>query len=254
MNNFAFCTITYGEKYITLGDVLIKQLNDLGCHVFVMTNDINHYSPNELLTVIEYTKPYFSFHEKRIIMQECLKHYDSAIFLDADVIVDNLPNLDPLTKISPGLHIFATFGNLGNSFLNDDVVKHQVMEQRNTKYGVDGLDLLNSLNLKYQKEFHGIVDYLEHYLEGKWILKKDGNENEFFNIWDKLAGFCESKDIELGFTNNIGAGEGAVMSIAAENSGLKLNVISPLCTFINTYFISNYQEKVNGTKPWNIAG
>jgi hypothetical protein len=44
------------------------------------------------------------------------------------------------------------------------------------------------------------------------------------------------------------------MSIAAENSKMQLNVVSPLCTFINTYFISNYQEKVDGTKPWNIAG
>ena len=187
-------------------------------------------------------------------MQECLKHYNTAIFLDADVVVSNLFDLNPLTSITPGLHIFATFGNLGNSFLNNDVVNYQVMNQRNTKYGNDGLILLNDLKLKYQKEFHGIVDYLEHYLEGKWILRKDGTEDQFFNIWDKLAEFCEFKDIELGFENNIGAGEGAVMSIAAENSGMKLNVISPLCTFMNTYFISNYQEKLDGTKPWNIAG
>ena len=254
MNNFAFCTITYGDKYVTLGDVLIKQLNDLGCHVFVMTNNTNHYTPTELLTVIKYEKPYFSFHEKRIVVQECLKHYDTAVFLDADVVLKDIPSLEPLATAFPGIHIFATFGNLFNTFLNDDVVPFQFHYQRNTKYGEEGKQLLDNLGLTYQKEFHGVLDYIEHYLEGKWIIKKDGNESKFFDIWEKLAGFCESKDIELGFENCIGAGEGAVMSIAAENSKMQLNVVSPLCTFINTYFISNYQEKVDGTKPWNIAG
>ena len=28
MANLAFCTLTYGEKYTTFGDSLIKQLND----------------------------------------------------------------------------------------------------------------------------------------------------------------------------------------------------------------------------------
>jgi hypothetical protein len=153
MNNFAFCTITYGEKYITLGDVLIKQLNNLGCHVFVMTNNVEHYSPSELLTVIEYKKPYFSFHEKRIITQECLKYYDAAIFLDADVVLNNIPNLEPFELIPPGIHIFATFGNLFNTFLNDDVVKFHHPDQRNTKYGDEGKQLLDSLGLIYQKQF-----------------------------------------------------------------------------------------------------
>jgi len=44
------------------------------------------------------------------------------------------------------------------------------------------------------------------------------------------------------------------MSIACYNSGITYNGVSPLSSQINEIFISNYQEKRNGTKPWNIAG
>jgi hypothetical protein len=44
------------------------------------------------------------------------------------------------------------------------------------------------------------------------------------------------------------------MSIACYNSGLTFNGVSPLVTLINKFFISNYKEKVDGVKPWNIAG
>ena len=63
MANLAFCTLTYGEKYTTFGDSLIKQLNDMGYHIFVMTNNPEHYVPNDLLTVIKYDKPYFSLRQ-----------------------------------------------------------------------------------------------------------------------------------------------------------------------------------------------
>ena len=64
MKNIAFCTITYGEEYVRLGDTLIKQINDLGYHIFVMTNDVGHYDQyNENLTVIEYKKSYFSVYQ-----------------------------------------------------------------------------------------------------------------------------------------------------------------------------------------------
>lgn len=257
MNNFGFCTITYGEKYLKMGDVLIKQLNDLGGHVFVLTNEPTHYQSNELLTVIEYTKPYFSFHEKKTIMKECLKQYDTAIFLDADVVLmDTVKDLEIFNTVTPGLHILATFGNLLNTFVNEDVSMCYNPTFRNAKYGKRGVQILEENGWEYKKLWHGLtMDYLEHFLEGKWLLKKDdGKEEKFFEIWDKLAIFAEEMDMELGFINTIGAGEGGSMSIAAHNSGIKTHIPSVLCGYINKHFISNYQEKLDGSKPWNIAG
>ena len=255
MKNFAFCTLTYGEKYIRFGDSLIKQLNDMGYHVFVLTNDINHYTSSELLTTIEYKKEYFSFHEKRVVMQECLKHYETAIFLDADVYIKDIDNLDIFETVEPGLHIFANFGHIGHTFLNDDISMCGGKGLRNTKYGKKGLELLNKLGYQSERLLHDNLVWYEHFLEGRWMIKKDnGKENRFFEIWDSLVDFCEQTDIELGYVDSIGAGEGSVMSISAYNSGIKVHSVSNLVGFIIQHFISNYEEKVNNIKPWNIAG
>lgn len=257
-STFAFCTITYGDKYINLGDTIINQLTSLGYTFYVLTTDVDRYKNNKNVVVVPYTHPYFSFHQKRVIVRECLKSFDSAIFLDADVFLSNQSiNLNNFSDALPGLHIFATFGNIGLTFLNSDVNRCERLEYRNTKYGDHGRKKLESLNLKYKKSYHASneLDYLEHYLEGKWILKKDdGNELLFLDIWDSLVDMCENIDMDLGFFNTIGAGEGAVMSIAAYNSNIKTYCGGNLTRMINTHFISNYQEKLNGTKPWNIAG
>lgn len=255
MKNFAFCTLTYGEKYIKFGDSLIKQLNDMGYHVFVLTNDINHYSSSDLLTPIEYKKEYFSFHEKRVVVQECLKHYETAIFLDADVYIKDADNLDIFETVEPGLHIFANFGHIGHTFLNDDMSMCGGKGLRNTKYGKRGLELLNKLGYKYERLLHDNLVWYEHFLEGRWMIKKDnGKEDRFFEIWDSLVEFCEQVDIELGYVDSIGAGEGSVMSISAYNSGIRVHSVSNLVGYIIKHFISNYEEKVNNIKPWNIAG
>jgi hypothetical protein len=44
------------------------------------------------------------------------------------------------------------------------------------------------------------------------------------------------------------------MSIAAYNSQINMHCISPITGFINKYFISNYQEKKLGEKPWGAPG
>jgi hypothetical protein len=256
MKNFAFCTLTYGIKYIEYGDTLISQLNNLGYHVFVLTDDVNHYIESDLLTAIQYQKNYFSFHEKRTIVKECLKNYSTAIFLDSDVYLKNVTNLDIFENIDSGLHIFSNFGNIGQTFLNDDISKCTRKGDRNTKYGKKGIKLLDNLGYIYEKLYDNIdKNYIEHFLEGRWVIKKDGGrEDIFFNIWDTLVDFCENFDIDLNYVDSIGAGEGSVMSIAAYNSKIKIHNVSNLTEFINNHFISNYKEKLNNTKPWNIAG
>jgi hypothetical protein len=69
-----------------------------------------------------------------------------------------------------------------------------------------------------------------------------------------LVNFCEDFDKTLGYTKSIGAGEGAAMSIAAHNCGIATHIPSEIVEIMNKHFISNYQEKMDGTKPWNIVG
>ena len=255
MRTFAFCTITYGDKYLKLGDNIINQLTSLGHTFYVLTTDPERYTSNANVVAVKYTHSYFSFHQKRLIIRECLKKFDTAIFLDADVVLQGDFDFKSLESVPPGLHIFATFGNIGLTFLNTDNPPCRGPNLRNTKYGNDGRRLLDALGFKYIRDFHGTPDYLEHFLEGKWMISRDGGREQLFlDNWEKIANLCEETDIRLGFTSSIGAGEGGAMSIAAFNSGILIHCTSPYTSCINKHFISNYQEKIEGTKPWNIAG
>ena len=255
---FAFCTIVYGPKYLKLSAKLIEQITGLGHTMFVLTNEPDALSNHEKIIKIKYNKDYFSFHEKLVIVRECLKTFDTAIFLDSDVVLININDLNFFKDIQPGLHIFATFGNIGSTFFSDDHPPCQHDDHRNTKYGAQGVNFVEKLGYKYKQRFHKEVDredYLEHFLEGRWILKKDnGKENIFLEIWDSLVNFCEDFDKTLGYTKSIGAGEGAAMSIAAHNCGIATHIPSEIVETMNKHFISNYQEKMDGTKPWNIVG
>jgi hypothetical protein len=261
MNNFAFCTIAYGEKYLKWSKDLISDILSKKGSIFVLTSSPDFYQDisSENLNIVMYDKPYFSFNEKRTIVKKCLENFSTAVFLDADVRIFDIENFDFLNNIDNGLHIFNTFGSLENTFLNNDVHPCYSEGSRNTKYGKAGLDFLEQKKLKYKKKYHGSgypECYLEHFLEGKWVLKKDdGRENVFLDIWGELADFSEKIDIELGYKNNIGAGEGGHMSIAAYNSDIKLNLRhDPLCSVINKNFVSNYERKVSGEISWGMIG
>lgn len=261
MNNFAFCTIAYGEKYLKWSKDLISDILSKNSSIFILTNSPDFYQDvdSKNLTIVSYDKPYFSFNEKKTIVRRCLLDFEAAVFLDADVRIFGIENFDFLNNIDNGLHIFNTFGTIENTFLNGDIQRCQSSDSRNTKYGQSGLEFLEQKNLKYKKNYHGPGhpdDYLEHFLEGKWILKKDnGRENIFLDIWEDLSSFSEKIDMELGYKNNIGAGEGGHMSIAAHNSNIKLNIRrAPLCSIINKNFVSNYERKVLGEIDWKMIG
>lgn len=255
--NFAFCTVAVGNKYVDFSKTLINQITSLGYSFFILTDQPEQYVGIENIHISKYEFPYFSYHHKRFIAKECLKHFETAIFLDADVVIKNWPDISIFQNAAQGFHSIANFGEIGYTFLSDDICRcdSERAFSRNTKYGKEGLALLNKHNLEYQKIFHETLANLEHILEGRWIIKRqDGKENKFFEIWDILAEFTEKKDIELGYFNTIGAGEGASMAIAAHNSKMTVHSTSPYTGFVVNNFISNYMEKMAGTKPWNIAG
>lgn len=254
MKNLAFCTVAHGDNCISRSLELVENIKNLGYHLFVLTDDPKKYKEYENVTAIKYEIPYFSFHSKRLIAMECLNYYETAFFLDCDVVIKDAEDLNIFEDMKPGLHIFANFGDLSNSFLNEDVFACKGCQNRNTKYGKEGRDFLEKMGYKYKMKYGDQMGYLEHFLEGRWMIKKDnGNEALFFKIWDLIADFCEKKDIELGYYSNIGAGEGAAMSIAAHNSGIKVNHYTNL-SFVLKHFISNYRRKMEGSVPWEMPG
>jgi len=263
MSDLAFCTLTYGEKYRKFSHDLIKQVLSFNKPIYILTDYVEEYEnySKEYVKVFRYTLDHFNFHEKRVIVEECLKENDAAFFLDADVHIMGCENLNFLDNLNPGLHIFDSFGTIKDSFLNDDNPPIWLCDNpqaRNTKYGQLGLNFLKEHNLKTKIDYHhtGIEDdYLGHFLEGRWILKKqNGLEQNFLKTWKMLSDFTNPIDRKLGYTHCMGAGEGAHMSIAGYNSGIDVFSPSPISYFIRSYFISNYIQKTTGDKPWNIAG
>lgn len=266
-NDLAFCTISHGEKYVNYSKNLIRQITSLGYPIFVYTTSPEQYSDiphtldtndnTKLVKIIKNNNPYFSYHQKLEIAKIAIQRYNIMFYLDCDVELINLElSMEPFINCEPGLHIFSNLGSLENFFFNDDINVCQNSTNRNTKYGKEGLKFISSNGWKYKKIYHGPdEDYLEHFLEGRWLLKRDeGKEFIFFDIWQKIREFCEKKDIELGYLHTIGAGEGGAMSIAALNSGIKMNVVSPLISIVKHNFISNYQDKLNNLTPWNLPG
>lgn len=252
--NIAFCTVAHGDYCIQNSFELIDKIKSLGYHTFVLTDQIDEYKQYDNVTAVQYGLPYFSFHSKRLIAMECLNHYDAAFFLDCDVAIKDTEDISIFENLQPGLHIFANFGDLSNSFLNEDVFPCDGCQTRNTKYGKEGRDFLERMGYRYEMKYVDQMGHLEHFLEGRWVIKKDqGNEVLFFKIWDSIAEFCEKKDIELGYYNNVGAGEGAAMSIAAYNSGIKVNYYTNL-SFVLKHFVSNYRRKMEGSVPWHMPG
>lgn len=252
------CTVAYGEKYRQFSLNLINQVLNMNGIILVLTDDINFYDKinNENLFVFEYENSFFSFHDKRIIAERVLKEYDDTLFLDADVEIKELDNLNLLQNQNEGIQFFDSFGDIGNFFLNEPSTNENDKNVRNAKYGKRGLDFLRNNQLLYTKIHNGKENYIEHFLEGRWYIKKDYNENykKFFKIWDNLAKFCEKEDFRLGYIDNIGAGEGSAMSIDAYNSYPNFKNNPSLLPYIRKYFISNFIEKTKGIKPWNIAG
>lgn len=267
MKKFIFCTLVHGKKYINLSKTIAKQVANLGFPIAIYSTDCDKFNDlphtdsltddSKLIKIIKNNNKFFSYHQKLEIAKLCIENYESVFYLDCDVeFVNDDFDAKIFENINRGLHIFSNFGSLNNFFLSDDISKCSNLNQRNAKYGREGLEFLKKNNYKFTKIYDGKKeDFIEHFLEGRWILKRDkGNELKFIEIWQKIREFCEMKDMELGYVNTIGAGEGGAMSIAAYNSGIKLNVISPLVTTINKNFISNYKDKVNKISPWNIPG
>jgi hypothetical protein len=276
-NNFTFCTLACGRKYIDHSDYLINDIISKGASIFVLTDNTDHYEKyqNKNIKIIKYEKNYFSYNEKRTVVRECLKYFDTAVFLDADVRVMNLEDFDFLNNVQNGLHIFNLVGNIKSTFSDypnrgQDIINYA--DQNNLKYKRSynsQKDPLQAIKIKDQKVDLGATistnegsvfifsgeEHIEHFLETKWILKKDnGKEIDFLNIWDGLAEFSNETELDLEYVNGKGASgkdkgsEGAYMSIAACSSSIRISC--DLSEKFNKHFISNYERKLSGELPW----
>lgn len=138
-----------------------------------------------------------AYHDKRFVLQEALKEFETAIFFDADSRLSKLPKLP---DFPPGIAVVKEV----QASISDHL----------RRYGPDRLPAFEAL----AAELTGSAETLK---SARWCsemlfaVTKDGNESKFFEAWARSAEFLHSK--------NVYTGEGGAIGLAAVCAGWTVN-------------------------------
>ena len=134
-----------------------------------------------------------AYHDKRFALMAALQDFETAIFLDADSRIENLPLI---TTFPSGLSVLP-------------VVRKSVAEH---------LETCGSWRLPAFRDLARVVNGDEEALRSaRWChetvlaVTKDGRESSFFEAWSLAANFLQSRGIY--------SGEGGVIGLAALRAG-----------------------------------
>jgi hypothetical protein len=149
-----------------------------------------------------------AYHDKRFVLRAALQDFDTAIFLDADSRIHELPSIDlfpsglavvPMVRKSIADHLetcgpwrLPAFADLAKDLMGDPGVLHAARWCHETCYAVT----------------------------------RDGNEPRFFEAWDRAADFLQRQGVY--------SGEGGVMGLAAACAGwtVDYDVLAPMLPLI----------------------
>jgi hypothetical protein len=134
-----------------------------------------------------------AYHDKRFALQEALKEFDTAIFLDADTRISSLPQLP---KLRPGITVTKALQTSIADHLTRWGTERRPMFEQLAVYLGGGIEMLNTARWCFEALF---------------AITKDGNEDKFLDTWQRSAEFLQSKGL---FT-----GEGGVIGLAAVCAG-----------------------------------
>lgn len=143
-----------------------------------------------------------AYHDKRFALLGALQNHDTAIFLDADSRIGELP---PLGPYPPGICVLP-------------VVRATIAEHLRTT-GAWRLTAFIAL----AEHLTGDANVLQ---AARWCheacvaITKDGNESVFFDLWDRSAAFMQARDVF--------SGEGGVIGLAAHITGWSVDYESLL--------------------------
>ena len=138
-----------------------------------------------------------AYHDKRFALQAALKEFDTAIFVDADTRMSDIPKLPVFpSRICVVKEVQAS------------IVEHL------SRYGSDRLPAFEELSVRLtgSKETLKTARWCS---EALFAITKDGNESKFFDAWDHCAEFLQSK--------NLFSGEGGVIGLAVVCAGWTVN-------------------------------
>jgi hypothetical protein len=191
---------------------LIKQINKNNEIKFlILTNLPNEFTEFNNVTIIHYDKNVFSYNDKIILFKEGFKIGDAILLLDADTSLRENYNFNDinLQNIAPGIYPQLTWKHPCSCSMENFLLGNT----ERVPYG---------LSYKKYCEDNGLNVKNATLIQESFILiKKDNNINNFIETWEKLADFCNKKDIERN-QSILGYGEGYNIGVAALNSNLNI--------------------------------
>jgi hypothetical protein len=195
--DYCFCTLAVGKRY--------------RAHAQLLAADLQKYAPERVLILLSDRPDEFEhfpnvrafmhrlqsvkgYHDKRFVLEKAITLFESCIFVDADVrILGPIPEHIPF---SPGLVPRYGCG----------IIKHGSGSKIRPAFRVIEI-VAQVLRLDLEKVcwFHEFMFF---------FTRQAGKEKEFFELWESIAHYFESRGIY--------DGEGNVMGLAAAKVGLDI--------------------------------
>ena len=134
-----------------------------------------------------------AYHDKRFALQAGLEQFDTAIFVDADTRIRSLPRL-PLFR--PGISVVKE--------LDASIAEHL------SRWGSERRPAFEKLGIELTGDVE-VIKSARWCSEALFAITKDGNEEKFFETWERGAQFLEGEGLF--------SGEGGVIGLAAVCAG-----------------------------------
>ena len=134
-----------------------------------------------------------AYHDKRFALQAALEEFETAIFVDADTRVRALPRLP---NFRPGIAVVRD--------LDASIAEHL------SRYGSHRRSAFEKLAVELTGDVE-MINSARWCSEALFAITKDGNEDKFFEAWERCAELLQSDGL---FT-----GEGGVIGLAAVCAG-----------------------------------
>jgi GR25 family glycosyltransferase involved in LPS biosynthesis len=217
--NYIFTTLVRGEKYITQGLLLAKDLEHFDQKLLVVTDQPEAFSNSKNVTTVKYNTDVFSYNDKIICIEEGFKYADAVVYMDCDcrILYNTYKNTMSTFSliISPGFHPGWDWGLINrpdNKFFQSKDINGRV-----EGYGELALQLCKELGIDYTKAMH--------YQEGMFIISKEnGKEKVLLDTWKALAEKLDAHEIKNG-SERIGVGEGNILGLALVKSEMTINSV-----------------------------
>jgi len=200
--NYCFGTLAVGQRYRKHAQVLAEDIQQHapGVWLIVLTDrPADFASYPQVRPVRHRLQSVKGYHDKRFVVAKALETFETCIFLDADVrIIGAVPET---MEFLPGITARHGCG----------ILKHNTRKNRDSKALPLIRDTAHRLNLDLQD-----VPWLHEFMFA--FTRQADLSQDFFDAWEEIANFFQSKGIY--------GGEGNVMGLAAEKVGISFRLKS----------------------------